>query len=201
MNPYDVLGVATDATPEVIKSAYRDRAKAAHPDKGGSKEAMQPLSRAYEILSDPDKRIAYNNGTLRGEESKDNAFRSQFADILKEVAATRGIAHLKECMKAEVKKRQHQVKHQVQQATTSKAALEEALSRTGNGDDLGTAMTRGLLQQNLEQVKAALKHFEFMTMVFNMTSDAIDKLDYKDAAKMSPNTGFTVQFGSNSTTT
>lgn len=41
-----VLGIRPDATPTEIDRAYRARAKAAHPDKGGSVAAMQALNDA-----------------------------------------------------------------------------------------------------------------------------------------------------------
>lgn len=55
-NPYDVLGVATDASPDEIKKQYRKKARRAHPDVGGDPEEMTALSIAYDILSDPKKR-------------------------------------------------------------------------------------------------------------------------------------------------
>ena len=60
MNPYHTLSIQSDATEQEIKNAYRDAAKKAHPDKGGSDEKMQQLNKAYSILSDPDKRDYYD---------------------------------------------------------------------------------------------------------------------------------------------
>jgi molecular chaperone DnaJ len=61
---YDVLGVAKNATDDEIKKAYRKLAMKHHPDRnpddrhaeGKFKEAKE----AYEILSDPQKRAAYD---------------------------------------------------------------------------------------------------------------------------------------------
>jgi curved DNA-binding protein len=54
MNPHSVLGVAADATPEQIKSAYRKMAMQHHPDRnGGSEEAsrkFQEIQDAYDML-------------------------------------------------------------------------------------------------------------------------------------------------------
>lgn len=50
-DPFQVLGIAVDATDDEIKKAYKERAKACHPDKGGSDEEMAKINIAYEIIS------------------------------------------------------------------------------------------------------------------------------------------------------
>lgn len=42
----EVLGLSGPVTADQVKAAYRDKARAAHPDTGGSKETMALLSRA-----------------------------------------------------------------------------------------------------------------------------------------------------------
>jgi hypothetical protein len=56
MNPYDVLGVAPDADEEIIKAAYRVRARQRHPDRGGSDAEMKSVNAAHEVLLDPKQR-------------------------------------------------------------------------------------------------------------------------------------------------
>jgi molecular chaperone DnaJ len=71
---YQLLGVARDAGPEEIKKAYRKLAVQHHPDKNeGSKEAeerFKEITRAYEVLRDPDQRAVYDRygeaGLTRG---------------------------------------------------------------------------------------------------------------------------------------
>lgn len=57
---YEVLGVAPDADPEEIKSAYRRLSLQVHPDRGGSAALFRALTESYEVLSDPRRRAAYD---------------------------------------------------------------------------------------------------------------------------------------------
>ncbi|MDP2111744.1 MAG: DnaJ domain-containing protein [Thiobacillus sp.] len=60
---YEVLGVSPIATADSIKAAYRKKAAQYHPDKNQSPDAptrFREVQEAYEVLSDPERRKAYD---------------------------------------------------------------------------------------------------------------------------------------------
>ena len=63
---YETLEVDKDADANAIKKAYRKLSRTHHPDKGGDEHKFKEINAAYEILSDPDKRAAYDKYGLEG---------------------------------------------------------------------------------------------------------------------------------------
>ena len=93
---YDVLGVSKSASKDELKKSYRKLAMKYHPDRNPddseASEKFKELSEAYEILSDDQKRQAYDNFGHEGVNSSFNssqgaadAFSDIFGDIFSDI--------------------------------------------------------------------------------------------------------------------
>lgn len=105
-NPFDVVGVASGASLEEIKAAFRSRALTLHPDKGGDPEKFRRLQEAYEILkrdfnADGTRRttgegtwtartVTPPQGTTQAEPNFDQAYRD-FEEFFRDILHGRGV--------------------------------------------------------------------------------------------------------------
>ena len=89
---YDVLGVSRDAGDDDLKKAYRRLAMKLHPDRNlddaGAEEKFKEAKEAYDVLSDRQKRVAYDQFGHAGVEAGGGAGFSTgagFRDVFDEV--------------------------------------------------------------------------------------------------------------------
>lgn len=76
---YDILGLSKNASEEEIKKAYRKKALQFHPDKSkdeNSEEKFKEVGEAYEILSDSEKKSAYDRHRSRNAQFHAYTFRA-----------------------------------------------------------------------------------------------------------------------------
>lgn len=81
-DPYSTLGVARSASEADIKSAYRKLAKELHPDRNKGKpdasERFSDVTKAYDLLSDKEKRARFDRGEIDAEGNPTNPFAGGF---------------------------------------------------------------------------------------------------------------------------
>ena len=77
-DPYSTLGVTRSADEKAIKSAYRKLAKELHPDRNKDNpkaaEKFSDVTKAYDLLSDKDKRARFDRGEIDMEGNPTNPF-------------------------------------------------------------------------------------------------------------------------------
>ena len=77
-DPYSILGVTRTANEKDIKSAYRKLAKELHPDRNKdnpkASERFSDVTKAYDLLSDKDKRAQFDRGEIDLEGNPTNPF-------------------------------------------------------------------------------------------------------------------------------
>jgi len=74
---YELIGVERNATLHEIRTKFRAKVLAEHPDKGGDPKKFQLLNKAYNVLTDVDKRKRYD-ATGRTEMSAEEEFARSF---------------------------------------------------------------------------------------------------------------------------
>lgn len=98
---YEVLGVNRDAEEDDIKRAYRKLAMKHHPDRNpndkASEEKFKEANEAYEVLTDPSKRAAYDRYGHAGVDAQSGAagagfggFAEAFGDIFGDIFGGQG---------------------------------------------------------------------------------------------------------------
>ncbi|MFB6203122.1 MAG: molecular chaperone DnaJ [Candidatus Nanohaloarchaea archaeon] len=89
---YELLGVSEDASQEEIKKAYREKAKRYHPDSNSEEsdeEKFKKINKAYDVLSDEEKRKKYDQFGKQGVEGHaergQRRAASNFKDIFEQI--------------------------------------------------------------------------------------------------------------------
>ena len=91
---YQILGVSQDVDKDELKRAYRRLARQYHPDvnkESGAEEKFKEISRAYEVLSEPETRARYDRfgeagvGGAAGASGYDYGDMGGFADIFETI--------------------------------------------------------------------------------------------------------------------
>lgn len=158
---YATLGVSRGANADEIRAAFRSKASAAHPDRGGDGDAMAAINRAYAVLSNPATRASYDAG---GGDQLEKPIEDEARDML--LGAFSQVIDRDDCL-AEAARMLAGVKAQIEahvaEATAKRGRLvkrRDKVKTHGDGENLLHAIVdqhiAGLGRQ-LEQVARARK--------------------------------------------
>ena len=92
-DPYQLLGVTRDSTPDDIRKAYRRLAKKSHPDlHPGDKAAearFKEIASAYDIVGDETKRARFDAGEIDASGTKQIPYALVFEKMQRQFGAVR----------------------------------------------------------------------------------------------------------------
>eukprot|EP00966_Prymnesium_polylepis_P098829 2288838-Prymnesium_polylepis.1 len=77
---YEVLGIATEASTEDIRNAYKEKAMKNHPDRGGDREVWTSIQKAFDTLTDLQKRAVYDRTKADAEGGAERQFAQKFGE-------------------------------------------------------------------------------------------------------------------------
>lgn len=181
---YETLGVDRAASPAEIKRAYRRKAKAAHPDAGGSPEAFNELSMAHRVLTDDRRRQRYD-ATGNADDGPDlsdqramsivDAILSQVMDM--DTALQRDLADI---VRREIQRNLDQQASEESKAKRQRAKLESIKARmktSAENDPVGR-----LLAQKIAQVDAAMAAMAEQRRLFARAFEIMQTYRFEPAA-------------------
>ena len=83
-----MLGVKKTATTDDIRTAYKEKAMKNHPDRGGDVEVWQAIQKAFDALSDLQRRALYDRTKLDAEGGAEKQFQQRFGEGTFDLAQT-----------------------------------------------------------------------------------------------------------------
>jgi curved DNA-binding protein CbpA len=179
-NPYDVLGLSSDASSEEIKSKYKSLAQHHHPDKGGDEETFKRIKTAYEILIDPVRRKQYDT---TGSTSQDRSIRDEclerlsrmFFSFAAEIDPERDDIVLK--MRVETRKIKDESTHNIEVCKTFIKKLNTLITRLRfkqQGDDF----LKSFAEKQLEIRNNELLNFQKQIMISEMMLELLENYEW-----------------------
>ncbi len=183
MNPYEVLGVPPTASEPQIKSAYRRRAKEAHPDAGGDGDEFALVSRAYAILMNPEARARFDETGSIDDGPAPLTVRQRMIQMIVDMfngalaAESQRGTSLKHfpLMKAMRQNMTHNADAVRKNAAQQRKALTDRqflLKRITRKDD-GQNLFADIIRDQIKQLEPVVKHAELDVKAIDMACDEL----------------------------
>jgi DnaJ-class molecular chaperone len=202
MDHYQTIGVDRNASQEEIKKAYREKSKELHPDaNGGDDKGFAALGKAYEILSDPEKRKRYDetgSDNANNDEDMANSLISKLTLTFVENVGNVGEISLTEFISTYLKDQKKRGEEEIK-------ASEAILERTTNASNRIAKKGQGLniilltLQTKINFITSDIKNHKNNLLVFERALELIKEYEYtlEEKKESEENRFFSSPFGGN----
>lgn len=143
-NPYDTLGVPSNATKDQIEKAYRDKARKTHPDAGGDSDQFKTIARAREILVCDERRKRFDETGDTGDRPRTaaSAAEAMVAGMVQEAFMQEGRPPIR-WMCDQIDKRRYDMKRAVEQAKQQRSKMATKIDKF-TSDNRKTKNKQGL---------------------------------------------------------
>lgn len=161
---YETLGVPKDASPEDIKRAFRKQSSKHHPDKkqGGSHEAMAKVNAAYAVLSDPARRLGYDQTGRDPAEGPtlDDIAEHALQTLIQQILEDNPTGDLVKHLERHITKSIEQLQGQVKKHERAIARLTKQLDRVVRKSAGSESLFNRVLERQIKQLKEAIEEAE-----------------------------------------
>jgi curved DNA-binding protein CbpA len=195
---YKTLGVAKDAKPDDIKRAYRKKARAVHPDKeNGNHEAMAELNNAFDVLSDPQRRLLYDSSGEDRQRPIDEEVRNVILQAFHEAlmkGAELVLAHARQLIEG----KQNQLKAQRSELTRKQKELSKRREKIKVKE--GENLFHLLIDQQLGQIVAGIAQSDRGIEVMATALKILDAYESSEKETAKAGIVWTLEFATGSST-
>jgi len=182
---YSTLGVKPDADDAEIKSAHRAMVKKHHPDaQGGDREQFENCQKAFEILSDPDRRQHYDDtgSTNDAPDADEMARQIVISTVMEVICRGKDLKH-----RHIIREAQDELEDALRRAEIDRADyeytadnLKEAvnrLSRKGEKPNFIARSVQNEADKSARQAKLCDKNIEILTTAISLVQDFDYRVD------------------------
>lgn len=188
--PYEDLGLAPEATPNQIRAAYRRLVMKHHPDRHGDPVQFRRVKDAYEVLSDPARRLQYDTtGTTEQMLSTRQAAETLIPQLAVEVIdsfSDPARCDLHFAMVTKVRETLRQDRESQSQAVKARDKLKSVLKRFKRKG--GENMIAGALQAKIAQISTFLENNTQHQLLLAAVLDVLKDYSYTVGAEPEPET-------------
>lgn len=195
---YQILEIKNTATPEEIRAAYILWSKLLHPDKqGGNAEQFMEVKQAYEVLSDSERRVAYDETGIPDNDPKINNLETNAMNfILSQVQLVidnQNLSNLEridlcQLLKNMVQKNLEEAQTTIKMFRAKLARIELMASKIVKKGD-GENVIRRALERQAAQFKEMLVMGAKEIAVKNFALELIDQYQYDFESLPKPQAG------------